>query len=156
MTPELMSALGKLKCEKKMRISFCLQNRSVYRVNPLMRKRKQASLTLIELPQATPPEGWGASSREIPSHTAKDRGGSSRSPVEQLREGPCAHTHVGKVLSEKIIRAAEHPVALPPSRLLPLLHNILTSLRQEPNSIYLAVHQKTTGALSPLAEGQDA
>ena len=29
-----------------------------------------------------------------------------------------------------------------PSRLLPLLHNILTSLRQEPNSIYLAVHWK--------------
>ncbi|KAI4578501.1 hypothetical protein MJG53_011356 [Ovis ammon polii x Ovis aries] len=39
--------------------------------------------------------------------------------------------------------------------LLPLLHNILTSLRQEPNSIYLAVPRKTTGVPSPLAEGHD-
>ena len=113
MTPELVSALGKLKCEKTRRISFCLQNRSVYRVNPLTRKKKQASVTLIELPQATPPEGRGASSRAFPSHAAKDRGGSSRSPVQQPREGACVHTHIGKALSGKIIRAAEHPVALP-------------------------------------------
>lgn len=155
MTPELVSALGKLKCEKTRRISFCLQNRSVYRVNPLTRKKKQASVTLIELPQATPPEGRGASSRAFPSHAAKDRaaapGAQCNSPgKERVYTPTLARRWVGRLY---VLLSTQWPCR--PSRLLPLLHNILTSLQQEPNSIYLAVCRKTTGALSPLAEGHD-
>lgn len=80
-------------------------------MGPLTGKRKQASLTLVELPhcQENLVDRFPATQPRTPREAAP--GGSFRSPVQTAQEGPHAHAHVGRVVSGKIIRATKHPLA---------------------------------------------
>ena len=77
-----------------------------------MRKRKQASLTLAELPHAIPPRSEENLADRFPATQPMTVAAVPGAQWKWLREGPRAHTHVGKAMSGKTIRAAKHQVAL--------------------------------------------
>lgn len=98
-----------------------------------MRKRKQASLTLTELPPALPP-GVGRISRTDSQQHSQGRGAAAPGARwQQLREGPRARTHPHRRRTEwedSTCAEASRGLAVPVGFFL--LHNILARPQQEP------------------------
>ena len=185
MTPELVLALGKPKCEKKKQnvreialwlnhdswVSACVREAQVWKDNEdfLLFSRTNQFIESIHWRgrENKPPWPWLNFLRRLPSRGEEHL--ADRFPATQPRTEAAApgaqwnssgkdHVHTPKLARRWVGRSyvllsIKWPCR--PSRLPPLLHNILTRLQQEPNSIYLAVNCKMTGAISPLAKGND-